>query len=84
MDEFELLMAASARPNLLDDHEAPSMPLGDAMTPEPVMEHRHMTALGLTPPRSLLSSFHAAAQTGDGLVSSLAAVSMCKSTAASL
>ena len=65
MNDFELLMAASARPNLLDDHEVACMPLGDAMTPEPVTEHRHMTALGLTPPRSLLSSFHAAAQAGD-------------------
>ena len=64
MDEFELLMAASARPNLLDDHVVTSLPLGDAMTPEPVMEHRHMIALELTPPRSLLSSFQAAAQAG--------------------
>ena len=66
MDEFEQLMAASAMPNLLDDHEVMPLPRGDvdAMTPEPVMHARHMDALGITPPRSLLSSFAAAARAG--------------------
>ncbi len=66
MDEFEELMAASAQPNLLDDHAAMSAVRGneDAMTPEPVMHTRDMNALGITPPRSLLSSFSAAARPG--------------------
>ncbi len=66
MDEFEQLMAASAQPNLLDSHEAMSLPRQDAdvMTPEPVMHPRHMNALGITPPRSLLSSFTAAVRSG--------------------
>ena len=66
MEEFEQLMAASALPNLLDDHEGMPLPRGDldAMTPEPSMHSRHMNALGITPPRSLLSSFAAAATAG--------------------
>ncbi len=66
MDEFEQLMAASAQPDLLDDHGVMSSARGqeDAMTPEPVMHSRQMNALGITPPRSLLSSFTAAARSG--------------------
>lgn len=66
MDDFERLMAASAQPNFLDDHEVVSILKGDvdAVTPEPVMHSRHMNALGITPPRSLLSSFSAAARPG--------------------
>ena len=66
MDEFEQMMAASTQPNLMDDPEVVSMLRGneDAMTPEPVMHLRHMSALGITPPRSLLSSFTAAARSG--------------------
>ena len=66
MAEFEKLMAASARPSLLDSHEASSRPAEGAgvMTPERAAESRHMNALGLTPPRSLLSSFSAAAAAG--------------------
>ena len=66
LEEFEQLMAASAQPNLLDDPDIASMLRGDtdAMTPEPVMHLRHMNALGITPPRSLLSSFTAAARPG--------------------
>lgn len=68
MDEFQELMAASAHPNLLDDNEMYGMPAEHvddiAMTPEPVMHSRHLAALGVTPPRSLLSSFSAAARAG--------------------
>ena len=68
VDEFEQLMAASAQPNLLDDHGGTSAARGheDAMTPEPAMHSRQMDALGLTPPRSLLSSFSNAARPGVG------------------
>ena len=69
MDEFEQLMAASAQPNFLDDHKDVSLLKGDvdAMTPEPVMHSRHMNALGITPQRSLMSSFSAAARPGTEL-----------------
>ena len=73
MAEFERLMAASARPSLLDSHEASSRPAEGAgvMTPERAAESRHMNALGLTPPRSLLSSFSAAAGAGAALLQAL-------------
>ena len=66
MAEFEKLMAASARLDLLDSHEISSMPTKDlnVKTPERAIESRHMNTLGLTPPRSLLSSFSAAAGVG--------------------